>query len=69
MGRNILTFLDQATGMLVVAFKTDKSAYANIQPTAKGNVVIATTSGNQKLSGAAGELSIGVNVYGPAPQG
>lgn len=67
MGRNVRTMLDKDSGVLFIAINTGKNAYANIAPTPKGNVVIGTTQGNQKVDGASGPLSIGINVYGPAP--
>lgn len=69
IGRNVKTHLDKDSGVLFIAVQTGKSAYANIAPTGKGNVVIGTTQGNQKIDGAVGGLSLGLNIYGPPPVG
>lgn len=62
-GRNIKTQL--LDGMLFIAVDTAKAAYANITPTAKGNVTIASTLGNVAIDGTT--LKLGVNIYGPPP--
>lgn len=62
-GRNVRTHL--VDGMLFIAVATDKAAYKNIAPTAKGNVTIASTLGNVSLDGV--NLKMGLNIYGPPP--
>jgi hypothetical protein len=66
-GRNVRTHLDRESGLLFIAVNTNADAYKNVPPTGKGNVVIGTTQGNQKIEGAAGALSMGINIYGPPP--
>lgn len=62
-GRNVsIQLLD---GMLFIAVKTTKDAYANITPTEKGNVTIASTLGNVGIDGTT--LKLGLNIYGPPP--
>lgn len=62
-GRNVRTQL--LDGMLFIAVQTAKEAYANINPTAKGNVTIASTLGNVGIDGT--NLKLGLNIYGPPP--
>lgn len=62
-GRNVRTQI--IDGMLFIAVETVKTAYANIAPTAKGNVTIASTLGNVGIDGTT--LKLGLNIYGPPP--
>lgn len=62
-GRNVATqFID---GLLFIAVNVKPNAYANITPTPKGNVTIASTLGNVSLDGTT--LKLGLNMYGPPP--
>lgn len=63
LGRNVSTQL--LDGMLFIAVKTTKDAYADITPTPKGNVTIASTLGNVGIDGT--NLKLGLNIYGPPP--
>lgn len=60
-GRNVRT--QMLDGMLFIAVDTSKAAYANIAPTAKGNVTIASTLGNVAVPDTT--LKLGLNIYGP----
>lgn len=62
-GRNVRT--QTLDGMLFIAVDITKSAYANITPTGKGNVTIASTLGNVPIDGTS--LKLGLNTYGPPP--
>lgn len=62
-GRNIRT--QMIDGTLFIAVNTKPAAYAGIQPTAKGNVTIASTLGNVSVPETT--LKLGVNIYGPPP--
>lgn len=62
-GRNVATQL--LDGMLFIVVNTKPTAYANIAPTAKGNVTIASTLGNVGVDGTT--LKLGLNIYGPPP--
>lgn len=60
-GRNVKMLLQD--GVLFIAVATGPDAYKNIVPTAKGNVTIASTLGNQPVPGSS--LKLGLNIYGP----